>query len=357
MATLINSTLKLYCWTGQFESDRPTTAQYTISKSNPDSNNTVRFEISELIQDFINITFNDDYDVIDTSCWWYYVKTNQYSDLSTPTSTTQYGLATKGYTYFEDGFNSSLSSSKLISNEYLYIPKSIRYYIPIYAGPGGVTNIIYYTIDSSGVESEAGSETITPYNQVPTTETSSDYIKYIGSSIQASKIEIISGNTSSSTYSSITSTSKETIYPIFVCDTKYTNHKVSFINKFGAIQDLYFNKKRQDRLSVKKDNFVTSTIRSTTSSATYDTFTPSNVVQDVASTKSITLNTGYLRDEYNETIRQLLQSENIWIRESNKTLPILVKDSNFQYKTSLNDKLINYTINFEYAFDGINNIR
>ena len=78
---------------------------------------------------------------------------------------------------------------------------------------------------------------------------------------------------------------------------------MSFINKFGAIQDLYFNKKRQDRLSVKKDNFVTSTIRSTTSSATYDTFTPSNVVQDVASTKSITLNTGYLRDEYNETIR------------------------------------------------------
>ena len=74
-------------------------------------------------------------------------------------------------------------------------------------------------------------------------------------------------------------------------------------------------------------------------------------------TKSITLNTGFLREEYNETIRQLLQSENIWIREDNQTLPILVKDSNFQYKTSVNDKLVNYTINFEFAFDGINNIR
>jgi|TARA_R100001460_G_scaffold103102_2_gene148143 hypothetical protein len=357
MATLTSSTLKLYCWTGQFESDRPTTAQYTITKSNPDSNNTVRFEISELVQDFINITFNDDYSTIDTSCWWYYTKTNTYSDLSTPTSTTEYGLATKGYTYFEDGFNSSLSSSKLISNEYLYIPKNIKYYIPIYLGPGGVTNVIYYTKDALGNETQAGSQSFTPYNQIPTTESSSDYIQYVESAIQASKIEIISSNTSASTYSSITSIAKETIYPIFVCNTKYTNHKVSFINKFGAIQDLYFNKKRQDRLSVEKDNFVTSTIRSTTNSATYDTFTPSNIVQDVASTKSITLNTGYLREEYNETIRQLLQSENIWIRENNLTLPILVKDSNFQYKTSVNDKLVNYTINFEFAFDGINNIR
>ena len=43
---------------------------------------------------------------------------------------------------------------------------------------------------------------------------------------------------------------------------KYTN---SFINKFGAIQDLYFNKKRTDELSVKRDSFDTSTISSSTS--------------------------------------------------------------------------------------------
>ena len=40
--------------------------QYTITKSNPDSNNTVRFEISELIQDFINVTYNNDYNSIST---------------------------------------------------------------------------------------------------------------------------------------------------------------------------------------------------------------------------------------------------------------------------------------------------
>lgn len=356
MATLKSSTLKLYCWTGSFNS-QPTTAQYTITKSNPDSNNTVRFEISELVQDYIDVTFDNNYNTINTTCWWYYVKTNQYTDLSTPTSTTEYGLATKGYTYFEDGLNSILSTSKLFSNNYLYIPKNIQYHIPVYKGPSGVTNVIYYTKDSTGVESVADSKSISPITNVPGLETSDDFIVYVSSTIQASKIEIVSTNTSVSSYNAQIGSATETIYPIFTCDTKYTNHKVSFINKFGVIQDIYFNKKRQDRLSVQKDNFVTSTIRSTTSSATYDTFTPSNIVQDVASTKSITLNTGFLREEYNETIRQLLQSENIWIREDNQTLPILVKDSNFQYKTSVNDKLVNYTINFEFAFDGINNIR
>ena len=75
MATLNSSTLKLYCWTGSFNS-QPTTAQYTITKSNPDSNNTVRFELSELIQDFISVTFNDDYNTNDTNYTIFILKIN-----------------------------------------------------------------------------------------------------------------------------------------------------------------------------------------------------------------------------------------------------------------------------------------
>jgi len=356
MATLSSSTLNLYCWTGSFSS-QPTQPQYTITKSNPDSNNTVRFEISELIQDYITLVYDNDYNSISTTCWWYYVKTNQYSDLDTPSSTTAYGIATKGYTYFEDGLNSTLTTSKMFSNNYLYIPENIQYYIPIYKGPNGVTNVIFYTIDGAGVESVADSKSITPLSGVPVTENSNDYIAYISSTVQASKIELVSSNTSVSTYSTETSSATETIYPIFTCEPKYTQVKISFVNKFGAVQDLYFNKKRTDNFNVKRDNFITSTLTSSTSGVSYNNYNPSNIVQDVLTTKSLTLNTGFLRDEYNETMRQLFQSEDIWIRDENKTLPVVVKDSSFTYKTSLNDKLVNYTVQFEFAFDGINNIR
>ena len=91
MAVLATSTLDLYCWTGKC-SEQPSTAQYSITKSNPDSNNTIRFEIGELIQDYVDIVFDNDYGLSSsqisnakTTCWWRYEKTNTYSDGSPDT--------------------------------------------------------------------------------------------------------------------------------------------------------------------------------------------------------------------------------------------------------------------------------
>jgi len=59
----------------------------------------------------------------------------------------------------------------------------------------------------------------------------------------------------------------------------------------------------------------------------------------------------------NQTIEELFLSENVWIRYEGKTLPVMPKSKQLLYKTSLNDKLINYTIEFNFAFDKINNVR
>ena len=40
-----------------------------------------------------------------------------------------------------------------------------------------------------------------------------------------------------------------------------------------------------------------------------------------------------------------------------KTLPVIVKSKSFVQKTTLNDRLINYTIDIEFAFNKINNVR
>mgnify|MGYP001158588736 FL=1 len=363
MAVLASSTLVLYCWTGRY-SDKPSQPQYTIVKSNPDSNNVIRFEISELIQDYINVIFNNDYTVgvdglsnIKSTCWWYYEKQNSYTDRDADTEHTAYGLATKGYTYFEDGINSTLSSSKLFSNEFLYYPEGAIIHIPVYIGPNGVSNVKFYSKDSLGNEYVSDSVAYTLQSNIPASEDSNTYIRYALSAVKATKIEIVSANQSAPGYSTDTEQAIETVYPIYTCNTKYTNHKVCFINKFGAFQDLYFVKKREDSLDVKRDSFDTSTVTSSSSSANYNTYDPTNIVQDVTSKKSLTLSTGFVKDEYNETMRELFQSENVFIREDNRTIPIKVKDSSFTYKTHLNDKLVNYTVQFEYAFEGINNVR
>ena len=42
---------------------------------------------------------------------------------------------------------------------------------------------------------------------------------------------------------------------------------------------------------------------------------------------------------------------------NHKQLPINVKTSNITYKTSLNDRLVEYTFDFDNSYDTINNIR
>ena len=59
----------------------------------------------------------------------------------------------------------------------------------------------------------------------------------------------------------------------------------------------------------------------------------------------------------NETIEELFLSENVWIRYEGKTLPVIPTSKAIAFKTSLNDKLIDYTVNFDFAFDKVNNVR
>jgi len=59
----------------------------------------------------------------------------------------------------------------------------------------------------------------------------------------------------------------------------------------------------------------------------------------------------------NQTIEELFYSENVFIRYENKTLAVIPKSKSLQFKTVLNDKLINYTVEFNFAFDRINNVR
>ena len=71
----------------------------------------------------------------------------------------------------------------------------------------------------------------------------------------------------------------------------------------------------------------------------------------------LSTNTGFIKENMNKTVEELFLSENVWIRYENKTLPIIPVSQSLDFKTSLNDKLTNYNIEFEFAFYKINNIR
>jgi hypothetical protein len=140
-----------------------------------------------------------------------------------------------------------------------------------------------------------------------------------------------------------------------IAECKYEPKKITFLNKFGALQDMYFFKKFVEKMDVSKENYK----RNISTGVSYSRNKHQQQEFNINGNKSFTLSSGFISEEYNEVFQQLLLSEYVWIEVDNiyRVLPINVKTSNITYKNSVNDKLVEYTIDFEYSFDVINNIR
>jgi len=140
-----------------------------------------------------------------------------------------------------------------------------------------------------------------------------------------------------------------TIPEKILCEIKYTPVKVSFINKFGVIQDLVFFKKREDSFNTTQQDFKANILRN----GTYLLHTGQKQIINKQASAKLKLNTGFYPEDFNEVFKQLQYSINYWIDNE----PAILTGSNFAFKTSVNDKLINYSFDFEYANPDINDIR
>ena len=120
-------------------------------------------------------------------------------------------------------------------------------------------------------------------------------------------------------------------------------------------RQIFFFLKSIESLSVSDESYKRNTV--STSTLTYSTNETQQQRYNANGNTSITLNTGFVNDDSNKTIEELFLSENAWIRYEGKTLPIIPKSKSMVFKTSLNDKLANYTVDFDFAFNKINNVR
>jgi hypothetical protein len=68
------------------------------------------------------------------------------------------------------------------------------------------------------------------------------------------------------------------------------------------------------------------------------------------------VNSGFVAEALNETFKQMLLSERVWMYENEIFTPLNIASKSIEYKTRQKDRLINYEIEFEYAFNEINNI-
>lgn len=320
--------LDLYVYQG-LENSFGSAPNYQINKSRIDTHTNITLEIGELVRDYLNITFNDDY--LSHTRWvkaivTYFKDGDVQFSYGSPQTFTY--IATDGFGYFEDGTNAELDRNALMSSNFKYIPENTAGKIPIFAE--GVGKVI---IDSATT-------------QITDNGNTDQKIQYITVPQNSSTIQV---------YDTDDSTLLKTISVSNICEPKFTPYKITFVNKYGAFEDLYFFKKSTETLNTSDESFKRNTI--TNASSTYSTSEGQSQRFNVNGKTSLVLNTGFIKEAMNETIEELFLSENVWIRYQSKTLPVLPSSKSLAFKTSLNDNLINYTINFDFAFDKINNVR
>ena len=149
-----------------------------------------------------------------------------------------------------------------------------------------------------------------------------------------------------------TDTSSDTIKINTIGENKHTPYRITFVNKFGALQSVWMFKRSDVSMSVENESYRGYLYNGSSYNVSEHQYRNYNVT----ARETISLNSGFYTEDFNEVFRQLLLSERVWIDYKNQILPVNIKSKELAFKTQVNDKLIDYKIDFEFAFDKINNV-
>ncbi len=301
-----------------------------LSKTIPTSLvTTVNFDVSPFLSDAISNNTNT---VVTTESAtnedsYVYCKAKVYVNL-TLTDTYEF-VAYDGYGYFEDGLNPEQNSDVLLDEGTYYTQENVN------------KSSVYFHDDSASaltflwecLDGTTSNETIN--NTIANGHVPSVHPNHLG--LGGSKLTVSGGTGGTKVF-----TFKE------VCEPKYTPITCDFINKYGAWQTLVFFKASRTSLSVSNSMF-----NSSPSDINYSTSKSVKTSFNINGQESIKVNTGWVLESYSEVIKQLLLSDTV--RLDNR--PVNIKTKAIELHESINERNINYSLEFDYANDVINNIQ
>lgn len=139
------------------------------------------------------------------------------------------------------------------------------------------------------------------------------------------------------------------------CEPKFKPYILNFVNDTGGLEQMTFFKKSSKSYEVKGNDY---NITPFTTYPNIDIRIGQSQVFNKNGNESIKLNTGWISEIETELIKQIALSENLYLIDSitGYESAVKLKTSSFQEKTNLNDKVINYEIELEFANPMINNI-
>lgn len=138
-----------------------------------------------------------------------------------------------------------------------------------------------------------------------------------------------------------------------ISECKYQPYEIIFKNRYGVEEGLWFFKKSEYSLNTERESYRGNAFAQfKAGDLSYHTYQDYNV----NGREMMVLNSGFLDESFSENFKQLALSEKVYIMMDNVKLPVVLKSKDVTYKQSVNEKLIDYKIEVEFAYDKINNI-
>lgn len=317
-------TLKLFVWQGS-KASAPALPIYIITKPNPSvTNGTDKIDISRLINDFFSfdLILPNDYNGLKRGENQAWVKWEiSYSDTPDIITITEINLAIKGYGFYKDGANPQLPANRiLIDSDEFKISYDSIFILPILVDEEiSLGNVTIKSYPSLSMDFDLATSP---------TDQSSEIVNYlfVKPTIGASQDEYIE-----ITFNGVTKTL------LLETECKYQPLDFVFQNRHGAMEVMTFFKVKNEKITIDKKSFKN------------DLDTQYNI----SGKTKFDINSGFVTEDKNLNVKQLLLSERTWIIEDNFAYPVIIETKSLDYKTRVNDKLINYKIDYSYAFDDI----
>jgi hypothetical protein len=337
----LGSKIEIFIWNAGGSPPSPNYT-YKFSKLAPSPTNTANYyNISPYIQEYINHNQNQTpYNSSPSTpnsqwCSVYVIRYKLSAGGYSVLDSTQY-KAYNGYGYYEDGTNPQLTNYFLEQGTYYYNydvnadfatqPLTRCGHITAEKVIGSYfryTNLVTGAVNSSSMT--AGEVMDTPR-------------VYFYNYMDGNKVELFNAS----------NVLQATWYFRPIVECRYTPVVIDFVNRYGAWQREFFFKASTENMNVKTNsyNLMQSNLYN------YSVTEGQSREFNVNGNESIKVNSGLRNEDFFSSIKQLMLSERILLNNE----PVKLKTKNIEKFKEVNTKIINYTLEFEYAFDTINNV-
>jgi len=388
LATSITDiTFQVYVWTGS-RSSRPADPVYTLFRD-VFAGTDVSFDIAPMVRESLSNNYSGftatgvSY-VPDGSVAWVQIDYNvSYYNKSDPptisndTGSTDIFEASNGYHIFIEAANKEVNKGYASVNAVKYIKDSGNEVLPIYLGKWGEGYDIYWAykdrVIANGGTVEGGSACAniglyqveylgdSGYNvDLPITEAELQNLQAEGrvmllpcgvtnltAWLDSVEEPLIYVNYYDLNLKDKDGTVLDTrrFYP--TCESKYSPSVMQFVNKNGVWESITFFKKSESTINTTTNEFRRSLGSSSSAGFSYDTTAHKYQRINTNGRKQFTLNTGWVGEDYDAIMEQMLMSERVML----DGLPVNVTTTSLTLQKVVNEKTINYTIEVEEAFD------